>query len=148
MAKQLRLCPVLTQVQAVPRGLGLDVQLLPMGEAKVQTAQDLLATGKRPASMGGLDLSAVGKTLPVYRAQGQAGFMLKTPEGTPKDAPDPPLVADTFNVQCIGAQCQWWSDEMEDCAPVAAAKWLLSRERQNFDQTMSGSEEEPDKEEP
>jgi hypothetical protein len=141
----------MTACQIVPRGFAVDLQVTPIGEAKVASQQDILATGKRPASMGGLgglDLSQVGKTLPVYRAQGNAGFMLKTPPGTKTDQEDPPLLGDTLIVNCVRDQCAWWGEEQQDCravtgtpaAALAAARGLLNRTNDNHDSNTEGLE--------
>ncbi len=112
--KKAPFCPHLTNGQIV--NLGLVGMITPVGEAKVQSQSDLNAIGqglKRPQSMGGLDLSALNKTLPVYQAQ--LGAQYKTPEGTKPDDPNPTFLPTAAMVSCQRQACAFWCLRHEEC---------------------------------
>jgi hypothetical protein len=124
MSTAQKLCPLMTTFQVVPRQFQipkLELNVVPVGETKVAPVDQLMAQGKRPASMGGLDLSAIGKTVTVFQAQGQVSGWLgyKTPEGTKQDDPDPPLAAESLEIPCQEARCAFWCDRQKDCRQVA-----------------------------
>jgi hypothetical protein len=104
----------------------LQLQIVPVGETKMAPVDALMQQGKRPASMGGIDLSAMGKTVTVYEARTkgpiQAAFAIRTPVGTKPEDPDPELVAETLVVACQEAACRFWCDRQKDCRQVASCE--------------------------
>lgn len=129
------LCPLLTTVQIVPRAfaIGLVPKPVPVpGATNFQAA--LKGGGFEPP-----------KT--AYAYEGEGVFMVKTPEGTPKDHPDPPLQADTLVVPCQEGACRFWCNEQKDCRLVAgspavalaSARQLLNKAHENYeDNTEEG----------
>lgn len=108
-------CPHLTQGQIVL--FGLQGLMVPVGEADV--SQNLSAVGdglKRPASMGGLDLSSLGKKLPVYQAQ--LGSKYKTVGGAKPDDPDVEFAAEAAMVTCQESACAFWCARHQGCGQV------------------------------
>ena len=114
-------CPHLTNGQIV--SFGLNGMLVPVGEADVQPQGNLAAMGnslkKRPASLGGtggLDLSQMGKKLPVYQVQ--LGQQYKTPEGADPKAEDPVLIPTAAMVPCQQALCAYWCIRHAECREI------------------------------
>jgi len=142
MTEQALMCPILTQVQVVPRGLRgeIKVQMTPVGMARAQTTQGILG-GK-----GGLDL---GREVMVYEASGSFGgvFGLKTPAGTKPGDPDPQLVADTLVVPCQGAACMFWGVDVQDCrlvagSPAVALASAKSKAHEDYESNMGNGPKE------
>jgi len=119
-SKQPPFCPHLTQGQIV--SFGLVGMLVPVGEAKVSGGADMTALGnslKRPTSMGGtggLDLSAMNKTLPVYKAELSQQY--RAPEGADPKDPNPSLLPTAAVVPCQRAACEFWCKRHETCTEI------------------------------